>query len=304
MKRRMRTMIGGVWRSARQVGQKACLRVASTMRRFRVRVNRVFYRVSAREIEQSLCVLKVRANVLLMHSSLSSCGYVKGGAAEIVRCVSARCETMVVPTHSYCYPIEDGSVGPLFDVRETPSVVGAVTEWFRHQPKAVRSVHPSHSVAASGPEANALVSGHELCDTPCGKGTPYSKLIGRDAGVLMFGVSLNTYTLFHTAEDEAACPYLYFPRKVHLRARGYDGVIRDVVMWRQNMSVVRKFAAIRSDLERVGLVRSTRLGCGTLLWLPSALRVHEFVVDRCRVDPFYLVARSARKWLEKDCRSQ
>jgi hypothetical protein len=74
-------------------------------------------------------------------------------------------------------------------------------------------------------------------------------------------------------------------------------------MLRQDMSVPRRFAEMDVELERVGLLRRTRLGWGTLLYLPSAAAVHEYIVERLQGDPFYLVARNARKLVEKKCQS-
>ena len=44
-------------------------------------------------------------------------------------------------------------------------------------------------------------------------------MVRQDASVLMFGVTLNSYTLFHTAEDEAEVPYCYEEEPYSLRVR-------------------------------------------------------------------------------------
>src|SRR5262249_43045932 len=151
-----------------------------------------------------------KTGLVMVHSSLSACGYVQGGALTVIEALRTWCRgsTIVMPTHTYCYPGTDGAVST-FDPKSTPSVVGVITDAFWRQPKVVRSVHPTHSLAAEGPLAGKLVAGHELCDTPCGLGTPYHRLVEWDAGVLMFGVTFDCYTLFHTAEDAGAVPYLY-----------------------------------------------------------------------------------------------
>lgn len=234
----------------------------------------------------------------MMHSSLSACGFVAGGAAEVVRLVRAWAGpgTLAMPAHTYCYPDAAGQV-EVFDPATTPSRVGAVTEAFRRQPGVRRSLHPSHSLAAIGPQAAALVAGHERCDTPCGSGTPYRRLVDEDAGVLMFGVSLNTYTLFHTAEDAAGVGYLYEPAPCILKVRESSGCVRDFPMRRQDMRVARRFAAMDGWLEARGLLHRSRCGRGEILWLPHAAVVHEAVTNALRADPRLLVEAAGQPGL-------
>jgi aminoglycoside 3-N-acetyltransferase len=157
-----------------------------------------------------------------------------------------------------------------------------------------RSLHPSHSLAVSGPGAEDLCRDHELRETPCGAGTPYQRIAEGNSSVLMFGATMDSYTLFHTAEDAADVPYLYFPEQVTLRTRGTDDVVREVQMWRQDMSVTRRFAATADWLAEQGLLVRRKLGLGELLFIPSARALHERVVDTMRRDPLFLVDEKAR----------
>jgi len=236
-----------------------------------------------------------RKDCLMMHSSLSGCGHIVGGEDTIVKALRGCCTTACVPTHTYCYPRGPGEEAAIFDPRKTPSVVGQITNYFFRLPGAVRSIHPSHSLAAIGPRAAMLCEAHERCDTPCGPGTPYTKLIALDAGVLMFGATMNTYTFFHTAEDAAGCPYLYYAEPVVLRALDYEGRLHTFRMRRQDMSIDRRFEAMDTILEAEGLLRRAVLGRGELLYLPSSRQVHEFLVDQLAKDPYYLLSDTGRK---------
>ena len=229
--------------------------------------------------------------LLMMHSSLSHCGYIEGGAATVIDVAGGVCDTLCLPTHTYCYPMSRSDPPPRFDPLTTRSVVGEITNFFWQQAGVCRSVHPTHSLAARGPLAAELCRGHELCQTPCGPGTPYERLVEGDAAVLMFGVTMNTYTFFHTAEDAAGCPYLYEPEPYDLVALDREGHPHQVRMYRQDMSVRRRFAAMDRVLERAGLLRRGSLGHGELLFIPSARTVHEFLLARLAEDPFFLVDR-------------
>jgi aminoglycoside 3-N-acetyltransferase len=236
-----------------------------------------------------------RRPCLLMHSSLSRCGTISGGEATVIREVGKFADLFCLPTHTYCYPAGPGQPAPLYDPRATPSRVGRLTEYFRGLPGVVRSIHPTHSLAACGPSGAEICEGHERCNTPCGQGTPYERLVERDTSVLMFGATMDSYTLFHTAEDAAGCPYLYEPSPYDLRVLDARGAERQVTMFRQNMKVARCFEAMEGVLAAEGLLRVRRLGMGKLLFLPSAGAVHSFLLDKLTRDPCYLVARHHKR---------
>lgn len=235
----------------------------------------------------------VQDRTLLVHSSLSSCGYMTEGPATVIAALRAWLADgvgLALPTHTWSYPNASG-VAPVYDYQVTPSVVGTITNYYREQPGVVRSLHPSHSVAYSGPEAQGFIDGHELCETPCGYGTPYERLIAQDGSVLMFGATLDAYTLFHTAEDAAQVPYLYLPQQLILRSRDRDGETKEIPTWRQDMGVTRRFGAMDVWLEAQGLLVRRKLGLGELLYIPRAAALHERVVKELRRDPLLLVAK-------------
>src|SRR5688500_5224230 len=176
------------------------------------------------------------SDLLLVHSSLSACGSIDGGPATVVNALRSWITdraALALPTHTWSYPDATG-VAPVYDYKSTPSVVGTITNYYWRQPEVVRSLHPSHSIASSGPGAEELCRDHELRETPCGPGTPYLRIAEGNSSVLMFGATMDAYTLFHTAEDAAEVPYLYMPEQFTLRTRGADGEVREIKMWRQD----------------------------------------------------------------------
>lgn len=261
------------------------------------RVRRSLVRLDERRIREALAECGTfRADLLLVHSSLSACGSIQGGPATVISALRAWISdraTLVLPTHTWSYPDATG-VAPVFDFRSTPSIVGTITDYYWRQPGVVRSQHPSHSLAGSGPLAEQLCTGHEYCETPCGPGTPYLRIAEGDSSVLMFGATMDAYTLFHTTEDAAQLGYLYYPGKVTLRTQSVDGSIRSLSMWRQDMSVTRRFAATTKWLEEQRLLVRRRLGLGELLLVPSARALHERVITELRRDPLFLVSEKAR----------
>lgn len=226
-----------------------------------------------------------------VHSSLSACGYVEGGADSVIRALRAwnGGGTLMMPAHSYCYP-KPGHAAPVFDVTSTPSVVGAVTDVFWRQGDVLRSLHPTHSLAVEGPRAGELIAGHDRCDTPCGRGTPYERMAQSDCAVLMFGATLDAYTLFHTAEDAVGVPYLYEPEPVTLRYRDTGGHERQLRMRRQDVTIKRSFRQKDGWLERRGLLHRAVLGDGELLLIPDVRAAHLAILAELKKSPSFLRA--------------
>jgi aminoglycoside 3-N-acetyltransferase len=166
--------------------------------------------VTKEEITRGLRALGIQeGDVILVHSSLSSLGHVEGGADAVVDALLATVGasgTVAVPTHTWDTV---NAEQPVFDVRESPSTVGLITETLRRRPAAVRGLHPTHSCAAIGPMAEALSRGHETQVTPCGSKSPYQRLMDCGGEIAFLGVTLEVNTSFHALEEMACLPWLF-----------------------------------------------------------------------------------------------
>jgi aminoglycoside 3-N-acetyltransferase len=227
-------------------------------------------------------------STLLVHSSLSSLGFVVGGMDAVIGALRGAIGpdgTLVLPTHSW----ERAGRGDFtFDLATTPSCVGAISERFRTMPGVARSLHPTHSVAAIGPQTHALIDGHERALTPCGEGTPYARLIEAGGQILFIGATLDQNTVYHTLEAQAAVPYLMRPDSETF-AMTADGRTRDVSFRRHARGPDRRFAATAELLEAKGILRRGRVAASTAL-LVEAAPMAELVLGLLRKDPNYLVA--------------
>jgi aminoglycoside 3-N-acetyltransferase len=115
---------------------------------------------------------------------------------------------IAMPSYSLTGPaIEHLEQDPVFDARSTPSRMGAISEAFRRADGTVRSVHPTHSICARGPEAARIVAGHESADTPFGDGTPFPRVRDRNALQLFFGCGTGPLTIYHSFECVRVPPF-------------------------------------------------------------------------------------------------
>ena len=159
---------------------------------------------------RDLLALGVRpGGVLLVHSSLKALGPLAGGPAGVIgalREAIGPAGTLLMPALSYKTVTRSS---PLFDQRETPSCVGIIPETFRRMPGVRRSLHPTHSVCASGPMAPQLLEAHGADGTPCGPASPFHNLPLVGGQILMLGCGLRPDTSMHAIEELVVPPYLF-----------------------------------------------------------------------------------------------
>lgn len=169
---------------------------------------------------RDLYALGVReGDCLLVHSSLSSLGWVCGGPQAVVQALLEAVGsegTIVMPAHSGDWsdpaewahpPVPQAWLEtiyremPAFDPLLTPTRgMGRIAELFRTLPGALRSGHPQVSFSAYGKHAASIVADHAL--TPqLGMPSPLGKLYGiGGTKVLLLGALYDSCTAFHLAE--------------------------------------------------------------------------------------------------------
>ncbi len=158
---------------------------------------------------------------LLLHSSLSSLGWVCGGAVAVILALEeilGADGTLVMPTfstnlsdpsqwHNPQVPeswwVTIRNEMPPYDREFTPTRgVGIIPETFRKQTGVIRSNHSQLSFAARSNYAVKIMADHSL-DYPFGDGSPLARVYDLDGWILLLGTSYKSNSSFHLAEYRA-----------------------------------------------------------------------------------------------------
>ena len=246
------------------------------------------------DIKAALTDVGVRnGQTIMVHTSLSSLGYVCGGAQAVIEalldCVGNE-GTVMMPTQSW--KNLDPTAGvywrepeewwpaireyiPAYDKRITPTnTMGAVSEMFRQWPGTLRSDHPARSVAAWGHYAQYLTENHDLSDI-FGDSSPVGRLYELDGYVLLIGVGYDKNTSLHLADVRAE-----YPGK-HMVTLNSAIKVNGQRIWKSYETLAvdgEDFPAIGEAFERTGQVRHASLGNGILSMMSQRALV-DFAVE-------------------------
>lgn len=157
---------------------------------------------------------------VLVHSALSKIGYINGGAQTLVDAllnVITEKGTLLMPSFPASGRNKDFVESiTAFDIKNTPSQMGKVTELFRTMPGVKRSFHPTDPVCALGSEAEYFTNSHYGEITPYTFNSPFRKLCNKNGKILMLGTTLNgAGTNLHTLEDAVAFKYQVYDENIY-----------------------------------------------------------------------------------------
>jgi aminoglycoside 3-N-acetyltransferase len=204
---------------------------------------------------------------LIFHASFSTLSRRGFSAERVLEALMSFLDTgtLAVPTLSWK---EVSPSRPVFDELVTWSNVGVLSEVFRTRFATRRSLHPTHSVAAAGPMTDHLLADHQHDVRPCSQSSPWGRLSGVGAKVLLIGVDMDSCTLLHHLE-ETFDPDRYLCEEVEsYRCMGRDASILEVAT-RRHRKLLRNFWKFREMLDRREQLRVADLS-GTRIYAFAA----------------------------------
>ena len=149
----------------------------------------------------------------------------------------------------------------MFDPAVEPGRTGALAEAIRLRPGAVRSLHPTHSVAALGAGAAELCAGHERV-AAIDVDSPLDRLARAGGHVLLLGVGHVADTTVHVGEFRAGAAYL------HIQFSPDWPCAHEIVIGRETRSVEydrfagcsRAFGVVERGLRERSAIRDGLVG--------------------------------------------
>ena len=158
-------------------------------------------------------------DVVTIHASLRSCGPIENGADGLIDALKDYLSDglLLIPTHTWAVV---NKANPRFDVRSTVPNIGALARTAAFRKDAIRTLHPTHSLAIFGKNAREYAQGEENSATPAPMGGCLSRLYELGGKVLLLGVGHERNTYLHAVDERIDLPN-------RLRKEGFVATITD-----------------------------------------------------------------------------
>lgn len=204
---------------------------------------------------------------IMIHSSMKAIGDVDGGADTVVDALMEffKDGLLMTPTHTWDQMSEEYHI---FDPKTEPACVGIIPNVFRIREGVVRSLHPTHSIAAYGQRAEQYVQGEENATTPCPPGGCWDRLREENAKILLIGVTHIRNTFIHSIEEvyDVQDRLTQEPTTLHIVMP--DGNLKEVKMYRhfnekadrQGQVISDNFDKMKAGFFRTGAAKSVQFG--------------------------------------------
>lgn len=201
---------------------------------------------------------------LIVHSSLSSLGYVDGSAAAVIDAlqdVLTKQGTLVMPSFNHGIPYQKGE---LFDIRVTSTTNGLIPDTFWRRDDVSRSMNPTHAFAAWGRHAKRYTASHQ--DVPAmGPGSPLDLLMQDDGYCLLLGVDYQSNTFHHFVETDTGAPCLSPRGEIYpVRCENGQVIMAHTWGWRESACPINDAALYAREMARQGLHRQAAIGQATV----------------------------------------
>ena len=203
-----------------------------------------------------------RDNTVLIHTSMRSLGEVEGGCDGLIDAFTSFLADglFLVPTHTWN---NVGKHQPIYDVSATIPCIGALPTVAAFRKDGVRSLHPTHSVAAFGKRAAEFVKGEELATSPCFEGGVWRRLYDERAKILLIGVGLNRNTYIHAIDEMIDLPDRFRP-PIKLTVIDREGRHYSLKYQKHGQTGSENFENYRKPLEALGALWNEKLGDATV----------------------------------------
>ncbi|MDF2804472.1 MAG: aminoglycoside N(3)-acetyltransferase [Anaerocolumna sp.] len=202
-------------------------------------------------------------DTLLVHSSMKAIGDVTGGAETVLDALIEYMQQglLIFPTHTWEQINENYNE---YNPKTELSCVGVLTNLFLKRPGVIRSLHPTHSVAAIGQDAEKYTSGEEQWDTPCPRQGCWGRLYDRKAKILFLGCDLKRNTYLHSVEEWNNIPLRLDDKYQSLKIAISEDQVIDRPMYRHHNPIIgdvsQNYGKMEEPFLHNGIVKRNKIG--------------------------------------------
>lgn len=249
------------------------------------------------DIQEALCQVGIEnGDDILVHSDISVFGkiatldrdYLLNAMIEQLAKAVGQAGTLIMPTFSYSFCKNE-----IFDIQETKSTVGTLTEFFRQQSGVARTKHPIFSAAIRGAKQEYFLDvGKDSFDNE----SIFGKLRQMNGKIVFFGVNLAACTYVHHIEQLYGINYRYlktFAGKVHCGDDIYDDFATFFVRYLDRI-VELDVSRLEDYLLKNDIMKSSSLGEGKVM-VVNAQDLFHMTIELLDKDPYYLLSQRSTR---------
>jgi aminoglycoside N3'-acetyltransferase len=206
---------------------------------------------------------------LMVHASLSSFGYLEGGARTVIEALMEIITpegTLMMPSFNHGKPFEKNGPG-YFHPEQTSTINGAIPDLFWRMQNVHRSLNPTHPFAAWGKHSQRYTASHHRTLT-MGPQSPLGQLHADDGTCLLLGVGYRANTFHHVVEVSTGAPCIGLRTEAYpvILPNGHN-VMGRTWSWRAGVCPHTDRIRYAPVMHARGLQRVTRIGeCYAILY--------------------------------------
>lgn len=222
--------------------------------------------VTQKDIENALISVGInKGDIIMVHSDISSFG--KLGTSDRNLLLAAlvgslkksvgKDGTIIMPAFTYSF-----FKNKPYDIKNSNSDVGILTEYFRNQPEVIRTVQPNHSVSIWGDHKKKFTQiGKDSFD----KDSIFGKLHKMNGKIVFFGVPFHkSCTFVHYIEQIHGVPYRYmkkFKSRIILEDKEYED---EFTIYYRYSFFFNSMSELERHIAKKGLLKTAKVGNGKI----------------------------------------
>lgn len=204
---------------------------------------------------------KAVGKIVIVHTSLKAIGETEGGGATLLDALieyfTKDGGLLCIPTHTW--------TSDIYDRRESFSCLGVLPTLAAAHPDAVRTLHPTHSLAVFGnkDKVEKFVEYEAYADSPANPKGCFGKMYENDGYVLLLGVNQTKNTFIHFVEELLKKPGRLTDYKVEKTIIHKDGRCekRQLYWFDERIGdVSKKFYKFEAPFRYFGCIQDGKIG--------------------------------------------